>query len=1169
MRNIWKAICLLVMALGVFGPACAVPPGHIYWTERFNYPVNSNLNGNGGWSGSAGDEIKINPDPTSGGPYVRVTGGAGSKDSYVTTDYSGQNGVIWVHVLVWTDGGVGTSFWRLWLDDVSGNNLACWQGSALTCKGIVGGTPQFTNDYALVAYGWNDLCCKIDTNANTSEFFANQTPVGMLSHGATPGNALGRLRIERADSAPAAGDFVYFDELMAGCRVAAEPPPFYHNGEPFFPIGIYHYPGDSDANHLQELSEAGFNVVRRWIGSLTPADLDTAQSYGITVLADSGGWLGDTPTYGAALQSKVDEIKNHPALIGYETMDEPYWNWVRFGNGYSREALTTGRDLVNQLDPNRSVWCNYAPYDLTSMDGVIPLTFEGYREWTSVGNIYAMDRYPVWYGWDDLNSVNYVCDVVKEIAGEGKTIYMVLQGCAMFDWETDPTPWARPNFTQTRFMGYSSIIHGANGILYWGQYYIEPTSQLWTDLKRFAGELNYLKDVLSKGATSTSFTVGASGCEAIMKAHNGDRYLIVSNRTAAAKTGVSIQVPGWGSSFTRVLFEDRTVSSPAASFTDDFQPWDVHVYTDQLSPDDPPGAVSAMTASSCGDSITLNWTNPIDKDFDGTMIRCKPGSFPTGPTDGALVVDKPGAPGLQDTFTHSGLADGVVYYAAFAHDAVPHYSAAAQVAAVVGPAVDETFDNYLEGDLGGSGTWITTGAASATVQSAFVKGAGGKAALMDCIASGGSPVANEISFPDRTGGYHYVTMDVAQDAAGSLGQEIAGISFRGAGSEIAELHIQNGRLFLEYGSGTYAVLTTAAANQTWYNIRIGFNVDTKRIDAWLDGAQKVSGYAWKTGPTKISSIVISSNRNTNLNPQKAYLDNLKLDIRPGTVAEVRDDGEWIPSLSKLHFTFDPIPCAAEYRYAMGSSPTSTNIRNWTICGSAADVLATGLYLADNQTLYIQVQAGTGHDTWGLSRASNGIKVAPGVTIPAAKALDDGGTADTKAIRGDVVSAVFPGFFYIQDSGHRAIRILSSASVAAGDEVDVCGVMKGSEAERYVDATGCGIIKTTPGPGLPGAVVLPNASLGGAALNSYTPGVTGGMGPNNIGLYVTAYGAVTQRQTTDPKYCYIDDGSGLKDGTTTGGAENVGIRVIADPASYPEGCYVAVEGISSCFDSGGL
>jgi hypothetical protein len=50
--------------------------------------------------------------------------------------------------------------------------------------------------------------------------------------------------------------------------------------------------------------------------------------------------------------------------------------------------------------------------------------------------------------------------------------------------------------------------------------------------------------------------------------------------------------------------------------------------------------------------------------------------------------------------------------------------------------------------------------------------------------------------------------------------------------------------------------------------------------------------------------------------------------------------------------------------------------------------------------------------------------------------------------------------------------------------------------------------------------------------------------------------------------YVDDGSGLRDGTKTNGVDNVGVRVSANPSTYPAGCYVAVTGISSCFKDNG-
>jgi hypothetical protein len=578
--------------------------------------------------------------------------------------------------------------------------------------------------------------------------------------------------------------------------------------------------------------------------------------------------------------------------------------------------------------------------------------------------------------------------------------------------------------------------------------------------------------------------------------------------------------------------------------------------------------VSGFTATAGTGSVSLSWTNPTASCFSGTMIRYKTSGYPSSTTDGTPLCDRTASQGSHDSFLHSGVGNATYYYSAFAHDVTPIYAAGSLASATPGCVavwLNETFDGYANGNLGGRGSWITS-AASAQVVSNF--SGVGKAALMDTITAGGS-VANQLNFDQRTAGYHYVTLDVAEDATGSINQEIGYVSFQtGGAAEIARLHIQKNRLLMDYAGGS-VVLSTSASNLTWYTVKIGFNIDSRTMDLWLGTTSKGTGYAWMGSGTYISRIVIGSDRNGSLSVQKAYIDNLSGQSKPTTVAAVTDDGAWTPSLSKLHFSFDPAACAGEYQYAIGTTSGGTQTRGWTSCGQATDVMATGLSLTQNSTYYISVQVGTGQGIWGSSVTSNGIKVAPAVGILAAKGLADGASTDVKALRGKLVSAYCTGGFYVQEPDeHQGVKVFSSAPVTAGDQVDVCGVMKGSGSERYLDCSSNPVMEA-PGPGGPYPVAMSASTIGGMALNASTPGVVGGIGPNNIGLLVTAYGKVTQRQTIDPKYFYIDDGSGLKDGTATGGIENVGIRVIADPASYPEGSYVAATGVISCFTSSGL
>ncbi len=96
-----------------------------------------------------------------------------------------------------------------------------------------------------------------------------------------------------------------------------------------------------------------------------------------------------------------------------------------------------------------------------------------------------------------------------------------------------------------------------------------------------------------------------------------------------------------------------------------------------------PGNPTSFAAQASDSSVMLNWTNPTDPDFAGTMIRFKTSGYPTGPTDGTLVVNQayPGA-GSTGTFTHTPVTNGLTYnYRAFCYDGANNYSAGAVVSA--------------------------------------------------------------------------------------------------------------------------------------------------------------------------------------------------------------------------------------------------------------------------------------------------------------------------------------------------------------------------------------------------------------------------------------------------------------------------------------------------------
>jgi len=114
----------------------------------------------------------------------------------------------------------------------------------------------------------------------------------------------------------------------------------------------------------------------------------------------------------------------------------------------------------------------------------------------------------------------------------------------------------------------------------------------------------------------------------------------------------------------------------------------------------PPGDVTDLTKQVGDGLVVLEWTNPTDSDFKGTMIRYRTdGIYPANNSDGIEVCNKTTLPGASDTYTLTGLSNGTTYYfSAFTYDEDGNYSNAAHISAMPSANVyTKTF-----GDISGS-----------------------------------------------------------------------------------------------------------------------------------------------------------------------------------------------------------------------------------------------------------------------------------------------------------------------------------------------------------------------------------------------------------------------------------------------------------------------------------
>jgi hypothetical protein len=276
-------------------------------------------------------------------------------------------------------------------------------------------------------------------------------------------------------------------------------------GKREFVLGLYQVPkGDG---MLREASEAGFNLINR---SPTRAAYDEAQALGMW------GWsaLGSLPATNRdeaerRTRETIETLRHHPALLCWETEDEPTLVWkeplkIRTPSAQINDTAA----LIRRHDPNHPLYLNHQPANLVHT----------LRAYNPAADIVATDIYPViprgiremYALWPDgrqgdflndtISQVGQYADKMRAVAGPRRAVFMALQG---FAWEMlrekdrDPAMILYPTLSQLRFMAWQSIVHGVNGLIWWGLSHTPTDAPLWNDLKTVVRELAQVRDALA------------------------------------------------------------------------------------------------------------------------------------------------------------------------------------------------------------------------------------------------------------------------------------------------------------------------------------------------------------------------------------------------------------------------------------------------------------------------------------------------------------------------------------------------------------------------------------------------------------------------------------------------------------------------------------------------
>jgi hypothetical protein len=375
--------------------------------------------------------------------------------------------------------------------------------------------------------------------------------------------------------------------------------------EKFFPIGVWtQNPADAGkykalginfyyglwngptAGQIQELKRHGMGVVCHFNEYAKEKLLDEPAVW---------GWMhSDEPDLALAFPRKIlkgpggkELIKKHwPEVYNELDLDRNEYNGWGLGL-HPVNDIQAGYQAIKKDDPNRPVFLQLSA--AVAQDGIekgrgdrsgktweYPLYMEG-------SDVVSFDIYPVAYGNPDkLWQISKGIDQLKAWGSGDRPRMAVLE--AGFG-----EVWASKH--QQRAQLWLAINHGAEGITWFVHRWTKENNQqkFYSDkmplkhpeigqaVKELNQEVLNLASVIN--ADKPEGAAEAKGAELDLGARRKDGVLYIFAVERAGKAGqAEITLKGIEQAEIEVLGENRTLSCRNGTFTEDFEPWAVHLY---------------------------------------------------------------------------------------------------------------------------------------------------------------------------------------------------------------------------------------------------------------------------------------------------------------------------------------------------------------------------------------------------------------------------------------------------------------------------------------------------------------------------------------------------------------------------------------------------------------
>jgi hypothetical protein len=329
-------------------------------------------------------------------------------------------------------------------------------------------------------------------------------------------------------------EFRLFDPLPAEPweavqTTAARGPLLLLNGKPFLGRMLFH------AAPNPTTRGQGFNLVQCFGGDPDPLDsiqthLDQSAQHGLwgtVALFNNRFFLPGKGFDREHLRAAVLRFKDHPALFGWDLIDEPEGH-----DGMTPAEVAACAALVRELDPKHIVWVNLCQWPRA-------------LEWLASQDLWSFDAYPFpAQGFAGYEPWFKVSDA--ELRGR-RPLGTCLQ---TYQWSSHASlPMPTPD--QLRASAWLHILHGYTWFGYYSYFDPEPAGclardpRLWSYCRALNTELQALAPLILSPEPWSPLEVegGAGEVQAGIKDHAGTRTLVIVSGSRQARQ-VRVRLPG-------------------------------------------------------------------------------------------------------------------------------------------------------------------------------------------------------------------------------------------------------------------------------------------------------------------------------------------------------------------------------------------------------------------------------------------------------------------------------------------------------------------------------------------------------------------------------------------------------------------------------------------------